>query len=593
MTGEPGIGDYIRAVARNRYRIAVFVFFCAAAAFAVQILGGPVYRASATLVVLPPRFQPEMKPQTMSLQTYRTILFTESIMDHVAREMNRGGGKHTAEGIRRSLTVEFVEESRTPAAVSYSPVLKLYATARKPDDARRIADLSTEALIRKAGELQTIQTGESLRYIEELHGNTGRELKAVDDRIVEFDRRNNLQLMKDSLQVKQEKLMEHMKELHDEKTALDQFTGVNVRLAEMIGRMESDHQWLGAIDPQEVLGGAAGEGKPRGDPFAAETLRAKLNLLELDRRVLAYAKASEISMLEKEKAILEETLKEREKELFETIHDLETGKPDIEKMREQLDKEDALIELSRAIGDEALWARLVRNITPGEAKTLKDMKLKTQEPNPVYFELRKELVTREARYGALEERKEYLGREKEELSKRIRAVDDLLQKRTKGLEHLQNLRKIIEAHYNFLAERYNAIKGQFMENRQRIEVAQAKIAYLEGVVADLKDETGMLVADVTMRELERERLEKERKTISDKYEILSTKVEEARMARADEGTDLKLASRAIKPSRPLKAGKLKNSLLAAGIGLMLSVTAVIASEFLRLTLSPENGKSPS
>lgn len=96
----------------------------------------------------------------------------------------------------------------------------------------------------------------------------------------------------------------------------------------------------------------------------------------------------------------------------------------------------------------------------------------------------------------------------------------------------------------------------------------------EGQLAEVEPQILALQAEIQQAETELSRLTRARDLASETYTTLAYKVEESRIAAADEDGEVRIASRAAVPTQPAGAGKLRNTLIAGVVGGMLGVGAV-------------------
>ncbi|MFH1538664.1 MAG: hypothetical protein ABIH66_06880 [bacterium] len=582
MSRDPEFRDYLLALRKKRLALLLWVAVCAAVVFAYSQLRPVAYRATATVVMLPPKLETELSPAGLTIKTYEALLMSDGVLADVAEKAGISG--LTAEGLRESLEVEFVMEQKDRVQEP-APLLLLSATAESPAAAEKIANLWAEAIIEKSTGLRTAQTTEAVETIEELVAKAREELENIDARLTEFNAANNIPFLESKLEVIGEKLKGHQAEYLDAAARLEALNASAGRRKELLAFIESGNRWIGAIRPEELTGAAAGEAKPAGDFFSDNAAGARRNLLETERELIRYRGEFDVELVAQQKEILKGTLKDRQLELKKVQHDTSAQKPLLEQMRAQLEQQPQFLELSRAIEDEALWMRLSGRITAADAKTLAEMKLKTQILNPVYLDAKKELIRMEAEYGALGEKEEYLEAEVEGLSEQVRALSESLDKKSKGIEYLASFRQIELKNYDALSERYNAIRNNLADDMQQASLVGARVAQLDARIRKMTEEFNTLLEEVNTLRFERSRLNTEKETIADSFKMLSQKSEEARIARAYETTDVRLASRAVAPENALPRERLKRSAIAAALALAIGLAFIVASEFIRLTLA--------
>jgi uncharacterized protein involved in exopolysaccharide biosynthesis len=102
---------------------------------------------------------------------------------------------------------------------------------------------------------------------------------------------------------------------------------------------------------------------------------------------------------------------------------------------------------------------------------------------------------------------------------------------------------------------------------------------LESNIAQVKPEILRLQGEIEQFNVEEDRLTRARDVARDTYTTLARKVDEARIAAQDESGEVRLASAAAVPTRPVSPRKLLNTAVAGTLGLMLGVFGAFALEW--------------
>lgn len=589
MGREPELRDYILALRRARWAIVAWVLLCAGAVFIRGSLQPPVYRASAAVVLLPSKLQTQLTPAHLTLKAYEALLFSDSILADVARKSKIKG--MTPDYLRKAMKVEFVMERVGPAQ-EYAPILLLSAKSKKPKNAKLLANLWAEELIAKSSALRKNQTAEALDTLEQLLDKTYADLTVIDERMTAFSVQGNLRFLETRLATLQEKLTQTQKDHLDVTARISQLSVTTLRRGQLIAAMEKDNSWIGAIRPEEMAGGKpAVNAAAVKDFFVSSVLRSRNALVDTEKDIIKYQQKFDIEIEAQQKGILTQNLQDRKKELLTTLHDLKTQKPRVDKLRVELSKQSQLIELTTAIDDQALWMRISPSITVEDAKTLADMKLKSQVVNPVYFNNLSDLLRMEAEFKALEDKKNYLEAEVKSLSDTLRTLDVELEKNTAGVGYLRKMKEIESKNYEALAQSYNDSRSALVGDKQQLEIAMVSERNLGQEIARMTLEFNTLVEQTERLRFEQQRLTTERETINESFKMLSQKAEEARIERAHETADLKLAARAVAPERAETSDRMKKTLMAAAVAFMVGVAFAAGSEFVRLTLAAGGGEA--
>jgi len=110
---------------------------------------------------------------------------------------------------------------------------------------------------------------------------------------------------------------------------------------------------------------------------------------------------------------------------------------------------------------------------------------------------------------------------------------------------------------------------------------QEKLLALDVKVAELQPEILRLQQEVQILQAEEVRLTQMRDVARDTHTTLARKVTEARIAAQDESGEVRLASQAAVPTRPVSPRKALNTVVAGVLGAMLGVVGVLAIEWWR------------
>ena len=102
-------------------------------------------------------------------------------------------------------------------------------------------------------------------------------------------------------------------------------------------------------------------------------------------------------------------------------------------------------------------------------------------------------------------------------------------------------------------------------------------------ITQLELETSQLMRKVEQMTMKEKQLTREIKNLTNSFEILSNQMEENHISKSKKTSDIRLISKAIKPTIPSGPQKLKLTLVAAALGLLFAVTIALGKEHLDLT----------
>lgn len=124
-----------------------------------------------------------------------------------------------------------------------------------------------------------------------------------------------------------------------------------------------------------------------------------------------------------------------------------------------------------------------------------------------------------------------------------------------------------------------------------VRVLEAKSAEIETRLAELEPQILALQAELQEIRTEEDRLTRARDVARETYMTLARKVEEARIAAEDVSTgEIRLASQAAVPEKPVGPRKLLNTAVAGVLGLMLAVFGAFVVEWWQSGVGEQRGR---
>ena len=114
---------------------------------------------------------------------------------------------------------------------------------------------------------------------------------------------------------------------------------------------------------------------------------------------------------------------------------------------------------------------------------------------------------------------------------------------------------------------------------------QVKAEKIKAPLSQLETDILALQGRIQAIKTERAQLEQKQEIAQNTYTLLATKVEEVKLASNISNRDVKIVSKAAVPENPMSRGTLKNTALAAVIGLMIGLGVVFLMAYLRNELA--------
>jgi capsular polysaccharide biosynthesis protein len=303
------------------------------------------YEASATLVIVPPRFSSELKPQTLTVQSYQKILESDAVVLETKKRVVRQGFWSIDKPLRLGKELESrIFVSRRAEETTLAPMLQAVTRGRTGEQAAAIANTWAEVFLERTRELAVGSTSSTVQFIDQEYPRVRDALAKLED--ARATEANVLQ------------------ERHD-RTATswdDKITTLKNATTQLVADYEAETRRL------------------------VETFNSTKSLDNRGAQLEALRKA--YSDLQDEQARVASQLQLKQFQL--------------EAARRQLASTAPLVTLQKAMTDESVWRSMAdaKGGNPDWA-TLQQRSLATQEVNPVYTALSEKVAEIEMDVNAM------------------------------------------------------------------------------------------------------------------------------------------------------------------------------------------------
>ena len=376
--------DIVAFFRRNAIVIFGLAFVAAVVVAAVVLLFIPhTYEASATLAIVPPRFSSDLKPQTLTVKSYQTLLESDAVIADTKKRLVLRGLYPSDKSLRLGYELETrIFVARRAEDVTLAPMLQAVAHGRSPDQAAAIANTWAEVFLERARDLIAGTTSTTVQFIDQQYPAVRDALGALENaRVQEAD----------SLQ----------KSYDDTATSWDQRVSA---YKNETTKLVADYQ---------------AESHRIQEEFAAQH-----NMDSREAQLVALRKA--YSDLQDEQA--------------RVASQLQLKKLQLEAVRKQLSETPQLLTLQKAMTDDALW-RAMADEAGGHAKTdwkaLQDRSLMSQEVNPIFTNLSGKLADTEMEVNALAPRAAGMATDLERINAEMKGVESSVRSDRAALEGLK------------------------------------------------------------------------------------------------------------------------------------------------------------
>jgi uncharacterized protein involved in exopolysaccharide biosynthesis len=343
------------------------------------------YEASATLVIVPPRVSSDLKPQTLTVQSYQKILESDAVIAEAKSRLVRQSIWAADEPLRLGKELESrIFVSRRAEETTLAPMLQAVARGKTGDQAAAIANAWAAVFLERAHELVAGTTSATVQFVEQEYPEARDSLTKLEDTRVAA--------------------ANHLQKRYD--------LSANV--------------W-----DQRITA------------FRNETT-GLLSVYEAETRRLKEEYSSQHN-LDSRKAQLEAMRKaysDLQDEQARVTSQLELKQLQLEAARKQLARTTPLVTLQKAITDDALWRSVAdaKGGTP-DWKALQGRSLTSQEVNAVYTALSAKVADIEMDVNAMVPRAATLAAGLERINTEMKALETNYRADDAGLEKLARERQ--------------------------------------------------------------------------------------------------------------------------------------------------------
>ena len=457
---ELRLADVLRFVVRN----AALIIGCALAVTvvtaAVVLLLPRQYEASVTLVIVPPKFSSELKPNTLTVQGYQELLESDAVIAETKRKLVEAGVLEASDPLRLGDELESrIFVSRRAEETSLAPMLRAVASDDDPKRAAAIANTWAGVFLERTRNLMANTTSALVGLISTEYPKSRKDLVTLQD-----DHDN----------------------LADEQAR--KRNGLSQRWDEGIAKYEA-----------ETLSSVA--------DYTSETQRLES---ELSSRRRLETRRIQLQSVRKAYAALQD-------EQAGVNAELQQKQLQLQAVRRQMKDTPEFLTLRKAITDDALWNALGGRggEASGDLRKLADQSLVTQQLNPVYASVASRAAEIEMDVDALVPRAKQLEEQLKEMSGEIERMETsfsadnaalvaLTARRDAGVEALKKTRGVglevmkrkRDAELDSLDRRFDShISRLELEiTNQRTLFSQLAKSYNEGLLAQAQQD----VEDVRM-----------------------------------------------------------------------------------------------
>ena len=180
---ETNLADVVAFVRRHLLLICGLPLAAGVVTGVAMLLAVPrSYEASATLVVVPPKFSSDLKPSTLTVQGYQKLLESDAAIAEAKRRLVEKGVLKADDPLRLNRELESrIFVSRRADELSLAPMLQAVARGASPAKAAAIANTWAEVFLERTKSLIAGSTSSTVQFIDEPYPRVRAELANLED----------------------------------------------------------------------------------------------------------------------------------------------------------------------------------------------------------------------------------------------------------------------------------------------------------------------------------------------------------------------------------------------------------------------------
>jgi uncharacterized protein involved in exopolysaccharide biosynthesis len=466
----------------------------------------------------------------------------------------------TIETVGKALDCEEIIEKKTAADIKMSPLLNLYAIANTGPKAQLLVNTWACLFEKKYDEISNEKTRFQYDYILNQQQEAEKELARQQQRIVEFKAKNNLDLLLREIDEYSSDYKDFLSQLVQKR---HQREVLLTKLGEQKKTLEALTQngvWVGEVEAKQIMNPELAEHDATFSPKSEDGTTSPYYLargraLELRSRMLYYLAKLGRFQEEQPVEILNKELDQLQSDYLSAVGRLRTAEARAAVLQSALASLDALLSttqrvivLFKDVPDQSI-ADAIRTNQPQQLKALGGVQFRREELNPAWTLLMEQRMKLEADYRqAVAELLELQPRVKQYEAEvrnlqtrayRARLAEKML------IDSLESRRKALQE----LLNQYLATRNKLHDDAIQLGLLESEIRELEQRTSETKSIAEQLQRRYNQASAELQLMEIQLRAVQRNADLLTQKLQDARMAIAQPVSDVTIAAFAPTPTK--------------------------------------------
>jgi len=611
--------DYLKGLWSRKRAIVAATFLVALATAIISLLIPKVYEARAQLIVLPPRFKPELASQTPEVKTCQMLLGSPAVLRELQRwliegrevldNLTSGEGmtEDNIEGIRmlsasmiqvqtgrdstiaqyvdgldvsgleglaefrlkklRDMTLEdlaetvrseVTEEKKTAIDIIYSPIIVLRARGRTGAQAALLANTWAAVFLKVYSDLVRNDIVASHKFIKAEAERLQKNRANLQEDIRKFRQRYNLEFLTSRMEAAIRDYEDLQSQLARQRLDLDYETSHLATLSRILHAIEDDGVWIGATTA------TVSPEKPGVSGVNLEMRRKVLasaqGVRDASARFDAFAAQNDLDTLRKLREQAQLDLVNFRSTLREDTVRIERLAKAVEAVRQRLEKTSPTVSVRRASGTAA-----------------------TETVNPAWEELQQERIRLEIEHAGALASKQKLESYTKDLEREIRAEDARVGRLDVENARLRKNLELAQDEYDGYQQAHVQLRRDIYSVAEKIGPLRSRVTQLELSVAAAQSRIEDMQSSITAAQSGMAQLQTTDDTLARYVTERLENLHEAELAMAQPGLDVKIASEAIAPKKKIWPQRTMLVLVMTFVGFFGSIVAICARHYLTAT----------
>ena len=569
---EIDLREYILLIWEKKFiLIGIVIAAMIAAIIFTNVTSDPKYEASSTLLIMPPMYTTSIEVGSLPIDTYGELARTSQMRNKIIKELdlrNEDGELINQSVLENRMEFEIAgrDQVEREGEMVEAPLIRLNAIHEEPEIAAEIANTWADFFMEDTREVRRAETTEISSLIESRFEDTRERLADAREELKDFLADTRLNELRMNLSAEEEQLENIITK--EAELELDVVI-IESRLKEIevqLNELNINDSWTGELSAYFLDSAESSK-------MANRYKQSRENLLE-------HRQEYDLDLIEEEVNRLRNSLLNYRSEIEDIQREITVNNRLHESVVELLDGEPEIWELERSLSEEAVWQEL---FNPEELEAIGSISLREQIVNPLYEEFKNMKYGLTVDQAALKE-------ELNEIEKGYEVALENLENHRLELNEQKEVRERLISDRNYYKEMYNQEADFYTDLENEYKNIRSELRHKEVQLATVKEEKNRLSKIVAERdnqireyEIVEEDLNQQISDYQESYNQLASRVEEARLAQAEQTSDVKFIADAVVPDRATigVGNTILNMAVAAVLAGMIGVFGVFFAEFIK------------